>query len=69
MGGELDRHYQRIIGGLGTMRKLARITGSLGFIFFMAGMATMDNPTFIGCVLIFGGLSIMWGGLSIEERL
>ena len=51
------------------MRKLARITGSLGFIFFMAGMATMDNPTFIGCVLIFGGLSIMWGGLSIEERL
>ncbi len=51
------------------MRKLARITGSTGFIFFMVGMATMDNPTLIGTLMIFGGLAIMWGGLSIEEAL
>ena len=51
------------------MKAFSKVMETLGVLFFFFGLATMDNPTMIGAVMLFGGLGILFGGASIEEAL
>ena len=51
------------------MRVFAKIMETLGVVVLCFGMASMDDPTLIGIVMLFGGFAIAFGGVSIEEAL
>lgn len=51
------------------MKAFTKVMEGLGITSLFLGLASMDNPTMIGVVLIFAGIGIAFGGLSIEEAL
>lgn len=51
------------------MRAFSKVMETLGITLLFLGIASMDNPTMIGVVMLFGGLGIFFGGASIEEAL
>lgn len=51
------------------MRFFSKVMEMLGITFLFLGLASMDDPTMIGVVMLFGGLAIFFGGASIEEAL
>ena len=53
----------------GFMRAFSKVMETLGITLLFLGIASMDNPTMIGTVMLFGGLGILFGGASIEEAL
>ncbi len=51
------------------MRFFSKVMETLGISLLFLGLASMDNPTMIGTLMLFGGLGIFFGGASIEEAL
>ena len=51
------------------MKAFSKVMETLGITLLFLGIASMDNPTMIGAVMLFGGLGILFGGASIEEAL
>lgn len=51
------------------MKFFSKVMETLGISLLFLGLASMDDPTMIGTLMLFGGLGIFFGGASIEEAL